>query len=52
MSDPAQDPHLFEASPSVVRQIADAAIVVLNGADYDPWMRRLLAGTPKQRARS
>ena len=47
MSDPAQDPHLFEASPSVARQIADAAIVVLNGADYDPWMRRLLAGAPK-----
>jgi len=47
MSDPAQDPHLFEASPSVVRQVADAAIVVLNGADYDPWMRRLLASGPK-----
>jgi zinc/manganese transport system substrate-binding protein len=47
LSDPAQDPHLFEASPSVARQIADAAIVVLNGTDYDPWMRRLLAGAPK-----
>jgi len=47
MSDPAQDPHLFEASPSVARGIAGAAVVVLNGADYDPWMRRLLAGTPK-----
>jgi zinc/manganese transport system substrate-binding protein len=47
LSDPAQDPHLFEASPSVARQIADAAIVVLNGADYDPWTRRLLAGAPK-----
>ncbi len=47
MGDPAQDPHLFEASPSVARQIADAAILVLNGADYDPWMRRLLAGAPK-----
>ncbi len=47
LSDPAQDPHLFEASPSVARQIADAAIVVLNGADYDPWMRRLLAGSAR-----
>jgi len=47
LSDPAQDPHLFEASPSVARAVADAAIVVLNGADYDPWMRRLLAGAPK-----
>ena len=47
LSDAAQDPHLFEASPLVARQIADAAIVVMNGADYDPWMRRLLAGAPK-----
>lgn len=51
LSDPAQDPHLFEASPSVARQIAGAAIVVLNGADYDPWMRRLLAGAPKEARR-
>ncbi len=43
LSDPAQDPHLFEASPSVAQQVARAAIVVLNGADYDPWMRRLLS---------
>jgi zinc/manganese transport system substrate-binding protein len=47
LSDAAQDPHLFEASPSVARQIADAAIVVLNGANYDPWMRRLLTSAPK-----
>ena len=51
LSDPAQDPHLFEASPSVARQIADAAIVVLNGADYDPWIRRLLAGAGRASAR-
>ncbi len=51
LSDPAQDPHLFEASPSVARQVADAAVVVLNGADYDPWMRRLLAGAPTAPAR-
>lgn len=47
LSDPAQDPHLFEASPSVARQIAGAAVVVLNGADYDPWMRRLLSGAAR-----
>jgi zinc/manganese transport system substrate-binding protein len=40
---PDQDPHLFEASPSVARLVADAAIVIQNGADYDPWMTRLLA---------
>ena len=47
MSNPDQDPHLFETSPSVVRQIAAAQIVVYNGADYDPWMERLLKVTPK-----
>ncbi len=45
MSNPDQDPHLFEASPSVAREIAAARIVVINGADYDPWADRLLAAT-------
>ncbi len=43
MSNPDQDPHLFEASPSVARLISGAAIVVYNGADYDPWMAKLLS---------
>jgi zinc/manganese transport system substrate-binding protein len=47
MSNPDQDPHLFEVSPTVIRQIAGAQIVVYNGADYDPWMEKLLAATPK-----
>ena len=36
LSNPDQDPHLFEASPSVVREFAGAQIVIYNGADYDP----------------
>jgi zinc/manganese transport system substrate-binding protein len=47
LSNPDQDPHLFEISPAVVREIAAAQIVVYNGADYDPWMARLLAVTHK-----
>jgi zinc/manganese transport system substrate-binding protein len=42
MSNPDQDPHLFETSPAVVRQLAAARIVIYNGADYDPWMPKLL----------
>jgi zinc/manganese transport system substrate-binding protein len=42
MSNPDQDPHLFETSPTVVRQLAAAQIVIYNGADYDPWMPKLL----------
>ena len=47
MSNPDQDPHLFETTPGVVRQIADAQIVILNGADYDPWMDKLVKASPK-----
>ena len=45
LSNPDQDPHLFEASPSVARLLSGAAIVVYNGADYDPWMAKLLAAS-------
>ncbi len=47
LNNPDQDPHLFETTPGIVRQIADAQIVVLNGADYDPWMDKLLAAAPR-----
>jgi zinc/manganese transport system substrate-binding protein len=47
MSNPDQDPHLFETSPAVLRQLAAAELVIYNGADYDPWMPKLLAATPK-----
>jgi zinc/manganese transport system substrate-binding protein len=47
MSNPDQDPHLFETTPSVVKQIAAAQIVILNGTDYDPWMDKLLKSSPK-----
>ena len=47
MNNPDQDPHLFETTPGVVRQIADARIVILNGANYDPWMEKLLAAAPR-----
>ena len=43
LTNPDQDPHLFEASPSVARGISDARIVVLSGIDYDPWMEKLLS---------
>jgi zinc/manganese transport system substrate-binding protein len=43
LSNPDQDPHLFEASPSVARALSSAAIVVYNGANYDPWMAKLVS---------
>src|ERR1035437_547766 len=47
MSNPDQDPHLFEPTPSIVKQIAGAQIVILNGADYDSWMDKVLKVSPK-----
>lgn len=47
MSNPDQDPHLFETTPGIVRQLANAEIVILNGANYDPWMDKLLSAAPR-----
>lgn len=47
LNNPDQDPHLFETTPTVVRQVAAAQVVVLNGAGYDSWMEKLLAVSPK-----
>ncbi|MDO8876368.1 MAG: zinc ABC transporter substrate-binding protein [Pseudolabrys sp.] len=47
MSSPDQDPHLFEATPSQVREIADAQIVIHNGGHYDEWMEKLLKAAPR-----
>jgi zinc/manganese transport system substrate-binding protein len=42
LSNPNQDPHLFEVTPSTARAVSTANIVVVNGAAYDPWMNTLL----------
>ncbi len=47
LNNPDQDPHLFETTPGIVRQIAGAQIVILNGANYDPWMEKLLSAAPR-----
>jgi zinc/manganese transport system substrate-binding protein len=46
LSNPAADPHLFEASPSVARAISGARVVIYSGINYDPWMATLLAASP------
>jgi zinc/manganese transport system substrate-binding protein len=45
LSNPDEDPHLFEASPKTARALQNAALVVYNGADYDPWMDKLLSAS-------
>ncbi len=46
LTNPSQDPHLFEASASTARALAGAALVIYNGANYDPWMPKLLSVSP------
>lgn len=45
LSNPDEDPHLFETSPSTAKALQGAAIVIYNGADYDPWMDKLLSAS-------
>ncbi len=42
LTNPDQDPHLFEASADTAKALADAKLVIVNGVDYDPWMEKLL----------
>ncbi len=46
LQSPSQDPHAFEASASTARRVAEARLVVYNGAGYDPWMTKLLSASP------
>ncbi len=47
LNNPDQDPHLFETTPTIVRQVAAAEVVVWNGAGYDSWMEKLLRVSPQ-----
>ncbi len=43
LTNPDQDPHMFEASASTARALADATLVIYSGIDYDPWVTKLLS---------
>ena len=47
LNNPDQDPHLFEVSPAVIRQVAAAQVVLCNGAGYDPWVEQMLSAKTK-----
>lgn len=49
LNNPDQDPHLFENTPATVRTIADAGIVVMNGAGYDSWMEKTVKAARRNR---
>ena len=46
MSNPNTDPHTFEASPAVAREVAGAQLVVQNGVSYDTFMSTIESAAP------
>lgn len=45
LDSPSVNPHQFEASPQIGRQLQNADLVVMNGLDFDGWIEPLLKGT-------
>lgn len=46
MSNPATDPHAFEASAQVAREVSAAQLVVQNGLGYDTFMKTIENAAP------
>jgi zinc/manganese transport system substrate-binding protein len=46
ISSPDADPHLFEPGTRDGLAVATASVVIVNGANYDPFMGKLLAAAP------
>ncbi len=47
LSDPNVDPHEYESNARDAKAVAQAKLVIHNGAGYDPFMEKLLAGSPR-----
>jgi len=45
-SNPNTDPHTFEASPQVAREVSSAQLVVQNGVGYDTWINKIESASP------
>jgi zinc/manganese transport system substrate-binding protein len=46
MSNPNTDPHTFEASASVAKEVSAARLIVQNGVGYDDFMTKIEASSP------
>ncbi|MDE3087012.1 MAG: zinc ABC transporter substrate-binding protein [Acidobacteriota bacterium] len=51
LDDPNSDPHGFELSTSVAKEVGAAALVVQNGLGYDDFMTKIESATPNPRRR-
>jgi zinc/manganese transport system substrate-binding protein len=46
ITNPDTDPHAYEAKPDDAKTVAQAKLVIVNGAGYDPWLSKLLDANP------
>jgi zinc/manganese transport system substrate-binding protein len=46
ITNPATDPHDYEATPQDAREVASADLVIVNGIGYDAWAQKLLDADP------
>ncbi|MCB8882968.1 zinc ABC transporter substrate-binding protein [Acidisoma cellulosilytica] len=46
-TDPNTDPHTFEASPKIAKEIAAAQLIVVNGVGYDDWADKLMSASAR-----
>jgi zinc/manganese transport system substrate-binding protein len=46
LNNPNTDPHTFESSPSVAREVSAAELIVQNGVGYDTFMNRIESASP------
>jgi zinc/manganese transport system substrate-binding protein len=49
ITNPATDPHDYEATPQDARQMAAANLVIVNGIGYDAWAQKLLDADPNNK---
>ena len=49
ITNPATDPHDYEATPQDARDVASADYVIVNGIGYDTWAQKLLDAGPSSR---
>jgi zinc/manganese transport system substrate-binding protein len=46
LNNPSTDPHTFESSPSIAREVSRAELIVQNGVGYDDFMTKMESASP------
>lgn len=49
MSNPATDPHTFESSPKVAREVSAAQLLIQNGIGYDTFINKIASASPNSK---